>query len=102
MMYRCWPPPLLLLALGGLWIWVAIHAVRSVTLPLMFQTGPENIVLSVYLWCQWESGEVNLVAAAGLGMVGVLLLVTVLASRLGLTSRRSTRSQSGVQGEQCL
>ena len=84
--------PLLLPALGGLWIWVALHAVRFVTLPLMLQTGPENTVLSVYLWRQWENGEVNLVAAAGLAMVAVMLAITALASRLGLGSRRAALS----------
>lgn len=79
--------PLLLPALGGLWLWVALHAARFVTLPLMLQTGPDNTVLSVYLWRQWENGEVNLVAAVGLAMVVVMLVVTLAAGRLGHGAR---------------
>jgi iron(III) transport system permease protein len=82
--------PLLLPALGGLWIWVALHVCRFVTLPLMLQTGPDNTLIAVYLWRQWENGEVNLVAATGLAMVAVMLLVTILAGRLGLGSRRAS------------
>ena len=84
--------PLILPALGGLWIWVALHAVRFVTLPLMLQAGPENTLLAVYLWRQWEAGEINLVAAAGLAMVAVMLLITALAGRLGISSRRAALS----------
>ena len=81
--------PLLLPALGGLWIWVALHAIRFVTLPLMLQTGPDNTVLAAYLWRQWEAGEVNLVGAAGLAMIGVMLVVTIVAGRLGYGTRRA-------------
>lgn len=84
--------PLLLPALVGLWIWVALHAVRFVTLPLMLQTGPENTVLAAYLWREWEAGEVNLVAAAGLGLIVMLLVVTAVAMRLGQGPRRAAMS----------
>ncbi len=84
--------PLLLPALAGLWVWVALHAVRFVTLPLMLQTGPDNTVLSVYLWRQWENGEVNLVATVGIAMIAVMLVVTVVAGRLGHGSRRASLS----------
>lgn len=84
--------PLLLPALGALWIWVAMHAVRFVTLPLMLQTGPDNTVLAVYLWRQWEAGEVNGVAAIGLAMVAIMLVVTLAAGRFGFASHRATLS----------
>jgi iron(III) transport system permease protein len=82
--------PLMLPALASLWIWVAIQALRFVTLPLMLQTGPENTVLAVYLWRQWEAGEVSLVAAVGMAMVACMALVTLLAARVGLLSRRAS------------
>lgn len=82
--------PLLLPALTGLWLWVALHAVRFVTLPLMLQTGPENTVLASYLWREWEAGEINLVGAAGLAMIVGLLVLTVAAGRLGQGPRRAT------------
>ncbi len=82
--------PLLLPALAGLWVWVAIQALRLVTLPLMLQTGPENTVLASYLWRQWEAGEVGLVAAIGMAMVAGMSVITLVAARVGLLSRRAS------------
>ena len=82
--------PLLMPALISLWLWAALQALRIVTLPLMLQTGPENTVLAVYLWNYWDKGEINLVAAVGTAMVAVMFVVTILLSRFGLLSRRST------------
>jgi iron(III) transport system permease protein len=82
--------PLLMPALISLWLWAALQALRLVTLPLMLQTGPENTVLAVYLWNNWNKGELNLVAAVGTAMVGVMFMVTLIVSRFGLLSRRST------------
>jgi iron(III) transport system permease protein len=87
--------PLLLPALASLWVWVAIQALRLVTLPLMLQTGPENTVLASYLWRQWENGEVSLVAAVGMAMVAAMSLITVVAARVGLLSRRASLGASG-------
>jgi iron(III) transport system permease protein len=85
--------PLLMPALLGLWVWVAIQALRLVTLPLMLQTGAENTVLASYLWRRWEAGEVNLVAAVGLAMVLAMALLMVVVARLGLASRRASLLQ---------
>ncbi|HEX6512877.1 MAG TPA: ABC transporter permease subunit [Chloroflexota bacterium] len=82
--------PLLLPALTSLWVWVAIQALRLVTLPLMLQTGPENTVLASYLWRQWEAGEVGLVAAVGMVMVAAMGAITVVAARIGLISQRAS------------
>lgn len=82
--------PLLAPAMAGLWIWVALHAVRYITIPLMLETGPHNRVLGAYLWRQWDNGEANLVAAVGLSLVIVMLLVTLIVAQLGLGSRRGT------------
>ncbi len=84
--------PLLLPALSGLWIWVALHAMRFVTIPLMLQTGPDNTVIASYIWRQWENGNVNLVSAVGLAMVATMLVVTLVAARLGHASRRAALS----------
>jgi len=85
--------PLLMPALASLWVWVAIQALRLVTLPLMLQTGPENTVVASYLWRRWEAGEVNLVAAVGIAMVLAMALLIALVTRLGLTSRRASLLQ---------
>ncbi len=84
--------PLLLPALSGLWIWVALHAMRFVTIPLMLQTGPDNTVIASYIWREWENGNVNLVSAVGLAMVATMLVVTFVAARLGHASRRAALS----------
>jgi iron(III) transport system permease protein len=73
--------PLIAPALGGLWLWVGIQALRFVSLPLMLETGPENRVLASYLWRQWEAGQVNFVATVGLSMVVVTLVVSALVLR---------------------
>jgi iron(III) transport system permease protein len=87
--------PLLLPALASLWIWVAIQSVRFVTLPLMLQTGPENTVLSSYLWRRWEAGDTSQVAAVGMAMVLVMGLITVAVTRVGLLARRASLDASG-------
>lgn len=79
--------PLVLPALAGLWVWVALHTVRFVTLPLMLQTGPDNTVLAVYFWRLWEAGEVNLVGAGGLALIAALFALTLVASRFGYGGR---------------
>lgn len=82
--------PLLLPALASLWVWVAIQALRLVTLPLMLQTGRDNTVLASYLWRQWEAGEVSLVSAIGMAMVVGMGAIILVATRLGLLSRRAS------------
>jgi iron(III) transport system permease protein len=83
--------PLLLPALAGLWIWVALHAVRFVTLPLMLQTGPNNEVIAAYLWSQWSNGNPNIAAALGLALVAFMLVFTVIATWIG--GRRTSLSR---------
>lgn len=82
--------PLLLPALGGLWIWVAMQGIRSVTVPLMLETGPSNTVLATYLWQEWGNGNVNYVGATGVAMILVMLLITLLLTRFGVTLDRAS------------
>jgi iron(III) transport system permease protein len=76
--------PLLLPALAGLWIWVAMLTVRAVTLPLMLQTGPASTVLGSYLWREWERGDINFVGAIGVVLVLSTFALSLALSRLGL------------------
>src|SRR5581483_11023781 len=82
--------PLMLPALASLWLWAALQALRVVTLPLMLQTGEANTVLSVYLWREWEAGQINHVAAVGTALVAVMFVASLIIGRFGLLSRRST------------
>lgn len=71
--------PLLLPALGGVWIWTALHVVRVASLPLILADGPSNEVLAVLIWNMWDQGSVEVV-----GAIGTLLMVTLFAFTLGL------------------
>jgi iron(III) transport system permease protein len=79
--------PLLVPGLTGLWIWVAMHAIRYTTLPLMLEVGPANMVISVYLWRQWDIGAVGVVMATGTLMMLLMLVTVLVAGRLGLSQR---------------
>jgi ABC-type Fe3+ transport system permease subunit len=61
------------------WLWVAAHAVRAFSVPLMLASR-DSWPLSVMLWHLWDE-EQNLPAAAALGVVLILVLtiLTLLA-----------------------
>ena len=71
--------PLLLPALGGVWVWVALHVVRVAGMPLMLSDGSSNEVLSVVIWNMWDQGSVEQASA-----IGTLMMLTLLALVLGL------------------
>ena len=73
--------PLVIPSLLAGWIWVAAHAVRSFSLPLMLHSS-RNEVIVWRLWYYWELGHFP--AASALGMM--LLLVTFV---LAFASRRA-------------
>jgi iron(III) transport system permease protein len=64
--------PLILPAFVAAWIWVAAHAVRAFSVPLMLASR-DNWPLAVMLWHLWDE-EQNLPAAAALGVVLILVL----------------------------
>jgi iron(III) transport system permease protein len=65
--------PLILPAFVGAWVWVAAHAVRAFSSPLMLASR-ENWPLSVMLWHYWDE-EQNLPAAAALGVLFIVFLI---------------------------
>jgi iron(III) transport system permease protein len=71
--------PLLLPALGGVWIWTVLHVVRAAGLPLMLADGSSNEVLSVVIWNMWDQGYVEAV-----GAIGTLLMISLGALTFGL------------------
>lgn len=71
--------PLLLPALGGVFIWTVLHAVRAAGLPLMLNDGPSNEVLAVVIWQMWDQGYVEAV-----GAIGTMLMVFLFTASLGL------------------
>ena len=68
--------PLLLPAFISGWIWVASHALRNFSIPLML-AGRDNRVLSVILWRTWDDGSPGQTAALGVLLILALAVVTV-------------------------
>ncbi|MGY9004794.1 MAG: ABC transporter permease [Alphaproteobacteria bacterium] len=69
--------PLLMPALAGVWIWVMLHVIRIAGMPLILYQGPENQVLAVLIWNEWDHGHIEIVAAIGTLMLIGLLLITM-------------------------
>jgi iron(III) transport system permease protein len=83
--------PLLFPALVSGWTFVALHALRDVTIPLLLYS-PGSRVISLLMWDTWQSGEVNRAAATGV----LLMLVTafiILGGRY-VDQRRARRYAS--------
>ena len=79
--------PLLMPAFIAGWIWVAVHALRAFSIPLMLGTrGTE--VYAVVLWDYWESGGAPM--ASALGVILILVLVP-----MSLAMRRFVTRVSG-------
>ena len=85
--------PLLMPALGGVWIWAVLHVVRAAGLPLMLADGSSNEVLSVVIWNMWDQGYVEAVGAIGTLLMLALLILTVSLRALGF-GRSLTAQQS--------
>ena len=76
--------PLIRPAFVAAWIWVAAHAVRAFSIPLLLASR-ENRTLAVMLWHYWDE-EANQPAAADLGVVFILLLtIFTFAGRVFIT-----------------
>jgi len=82
--------PLLFPAFAAGWVWVAVHALRAFSIPLML-SSKNTEVFAVLLWEFWENGTASL--ASGLG---VLLILTLIP--LTLLMRRFITQMSGQQG----
>jgi iron(III) transport system permease protein len=67
--------PLIRPAFIAAWLWVAAHAIRAFSVPLMLASR-DSWPLSVMLWHLWDE-EQNLPAAAALGVVLILVLTVV-------------------------
>ena len=82
--------PLLMPAFAAGWIWVAVHALRAFSIPLMLGTrGTE--VYSVVLWEYWDGGGAPVASA-----LGVLLILVLIP--MSLAMRRFVMRVSGSQG----
>jgi iron(III) transport system permease protein len=75
--------PLIMPAIVGLWLWSALQAVRTVSLPLMLYQGANNQVLSVMIWNMWTDGQIGQAGAVATMMILVLLALMILLRALG-------------------
>jgi iron(III) transport system permease protein len=82
--------PLIIPAVVNAWIWVAVHAGRSVSAALMLQSK-QNEVLSTMIWELWEEGDSSTVGALAIMMTIVLLLISLIGHLI--SSRMSKHDQ---------
>ena len=72
--------PLLFPAFAAGWIWVAVHALRSFSIPIMLASR-DTEVFAVLLWEYWDEGSAALASALGVLMIMVLIPMTLLMRR---------------------
>lgn len=72
--------PLLFPVFAAGWVWVAVHALRAFSIPLML-SSKQNEVFAVLLWEYWDEGEAPLAAALGVLLMLVLIPLTLSMRR---------------------
>lgn len=74
--------PLMVPGLIAGWIYIVVVSVRELSSSILLYS-PGNEVLSVLIWEQWENGQFTELAALGIVMVALLIVLVVVAQRLG-------------------
>lgn len=74
--------PLLMPGLVAGWIYIVLVSFRELSSSILLYS-PGNEVLSILIWERWENGQFTQLAALGIVMVFTLVVLVVLASRLG-------------------
>jgi iron(III) transport system permease protein len=77
--------PLIRPAFVAAWIWVAAHAVRAFSIPLLLASR-ENRTMAVMLWQFWDE-DANQAAAAALGVLLILFLTIFTFSGRALIAK---------------
>jgi iron(III) transport system permease protein len=83
--------PLLLPTLVSGWIWIAMQAVRELSLSLML-VAPSSRIVSVLIWSLWDTGEVDTAAAAGVLLMVFIGLILGIGRLLMLRLSRQQRA----------
>lgn len=84
--------PLLFPAIVSAWVFVALHALREVSMALLLYS-PDSRVVSLLMWDTWQSGEVGVASATGvLLMIGIGVII--MAGRL--VDQRRSRNLAGM------
>ncbi len=76
--------PLILPAFVAGWIWVAVHALRAFSIPLVLATGGNQVVAS-RLYAMWNGGNPQGASALGTMLMLALIPMTFLMRRLILS-----------------
>jgi len=79
--------PLLMPAFIAGWIWVASHAMRSFSIPLVL-SSQKNQVISPEIWRVWQRGYISEAAAYGVVLILILIPITMWMRRLMTGARR--------------
>lgn len=69
--------PLITAAFANGWIWVAVHSIREVSMPIMLLDRNKPLV-STEIWFLWKDGQAGEVAAMGVVLIVALVVLTVL------------------------
>ncbi len=79
-MYRITLPLLMPAFISG-WIWVASHAMRSFSVPLVL-SSQRNMVIAPEIWRVWQRGYLAEAAAYGIVLTVILIPLTIWMRRL--------------------
>jgi len=74
--------PLLMPGLIAGWIYIVLVSFRELSASILLYS-PGNEVLSILIWERWENGQFTQLAALGMVMVATLVVLVVIATRLG-------------------
>jgi iron(III) transport system permease protein len=74
--------PLLMPGLAAGWIFIVLMSVRELGASLLLYT-PGKQVLSIEIWQYWNNGDLTEVAALGVVMIAMLLVISAVARMLG-------------------
>jgi iron(III) transport system permease protein len=67
--------PLLLPTMAGVAIWVAVHAMRELSMALMLNSTSNNVI-SFLIWSHWEAGDLRHASALGVALILIMLVMT--------------------------
>ena len=74
--------PLLMPGLIAGWIYIVLVSFRELSASILLYS-PGREVLSILIWERWENGQFTQLAALGMVMVATLVVLVVIATRLG-------------------
>jgi iron(III) transport system permease protein len=77
--------PLLLPTMAGVALWIAVHAMRELSMALMLNSTSNNVI-SFLIWSHWEAGELR--HACALGVVLILIMLAMTFAGRYLATRR--------------